>query len=177
MLLEYSYDKCNVIIEDFKNSNIASLSITKTETNAFVMDYTLISELSEAKQTAVRQVLSESLEQRLEIVSVLNDFIEAQILDAVNSFEFRFNAINVRNKCELVYSFSFKSIPTDDTKPLLVELEKCLEHYDLLVTKLGVADCEIKDVFTRTASTRNKKYVPLTMKDFCDSIRTELAKG
>lgn len=65
----------------------------------------------------------------------------------------------------------------ENNNALLVELEKCLEHYDLLITKLGASDVELKDVFIKPVG-RSKKYLPVTMKDFGDSIRKEeLAKS
>ncbi len=175
MLLEYSYDKCNMVIDSFNKSNIASLSITKAENGAYVMDYVLVSDLAEPKQVAVRKVLAESLPKRLEVVAILNQFLEAQILNGVTNFSLRFNAIDVRNECELVVSSAYKAMP-ENNNALLAELEKCLEHYDLLITKLGASDVELKDVFIKPVG-RSKKYLPVTMKDFGDSIRKELAKS
>lgn len=177
MLLEYSYDKFNDIIDKFEKSEVASLDITQSDSGAFVMSCVLIDELPEPKQNLVRAALAASLPDRIEILNVLNQFMEVQIMDGVNSFSLHFNAINVKEKCEISYFSSFKPVMEDTGKSLLVELEKCLEHYDLLVTKLAVSDVEIENVFTRTSGSRNKKYVPVTLSDFGNVIRKELAKG
>lgn len=177
MLLEYSYDKCNEVIDNFKNSKIASLSIAKAESGSFVMDYTLIEDLPVARQVTVRKALYESLPERLQVVDVLNQFLEAQILNGVNNFSLRFNAIDVRNnKCEISYSSSFKTV-IDDNKSAYLELQQCLERYDLLITKLGVSDVVISDIYAKSSSNKGRKYLPVTMSDFGEAIRKELGKG
>ena len=110
MILEYNYDKGNTVLEYFKQSKLATLDIKTTKENGetkFVMEYTFVEDYPEPRQNLIREVLANSLPERLQLANVLNQFIENQILDNVNDFTLRFNAVKVR-KCEITYSSSYK---------------------------------------------------------------------
>ncbi len=168
MILEYSYDKANQIVSDFEKSKIASLTILKEADNC-VMEYTLVENLTDLQQAIATKTLSESLMERLQVVNILNKFIEAQIHNGVNNFALQFNVVDVK-KCEINYSYSFQS-PVEDNKSLFLKLEDCLEEFDLLITKLGIGDVELDNTYTKVSS---RKYGKITMKDFGDAIRKEL---
>lgn len=179
MILEYSYDKGNLILEYFKKSELASLNIKtikptkKGDETKFVMEYTFIKDYPEPKQNLIRKVLAESLPERLQLTNVLNQFLENQILDAVNDFSLRFNAVNVR-KCEISYSSSYNAVKSAAPKNLLNDLTKCLERFDYIVTEMGIADQATTNIFKKEGSGRNKKYVPLTIKDVGNTLRQSL---
>lgn len=180
MILEYSYDKANMVLDYFKQSKIASLDIKTVKERrpdgetAFVMEYTLVEDYPEPRQSLIREVLQNSLQERLQLANVLNQFIENQILDNVNDFSLKFNAVKVR-KCEIAYSSSYKQAVKDTN--LTDELVKCLERFDRIVTEMGIADHETANVFRREGSGRNKKYVALTIKEVGDTLRQSLTEG
>ena len=163
MILEYSYDKGNKILDLFKKAELATLEIKKVKDcneSKFVMEYTLISDYAEARQLAIKEVLSQSLAERLQLANVLNQFIEAQTLNNVNDFSLKFNAVKVK-KCEISYSSSYKQGVQNVS--LLEELTNCLERYDRIVTEMGISDQQTSNIYRKEGSGRNKKYIPLTM--------------
>ena len=177
MILEYNYDKGNFVLDLLKKSEIATLTISENKTEdgiiRYVMDYTLVSDYPEPKQNVIRKALSESLPERLQLVSVLNTFIEQQILNNVNSFSLKFNALNVR-KCQISYSYSYKSQVEDVS--LLPELIKTLERYEYIATKMGVMDQET-NVFRKEGGGKSKKYTPLTIGEVSKILRQSLMEG
>lgn len=176
MILEYSYDKGNKVLDLFKKSELATLNIRKVkdgDEDKFVMEYTLISDYAETRQTAIKELLSESLAERLQLANVLNQFIENQILNNVIDFSLKFNAVKVK-KCEITYSSSYKQAVQNIS--LLQELTNCLERYEHIVTKMGIADQATSNIYRREGTGRNKKYVPLTIKEVSDTLRQSLAE-
>ena len=178
MLLEYSYDKANTILDYFKKSELATLVIStvKEDKNSdpkFIMEYTFIKDYPETKQNLIRKVLSESLAERFQLSNILNKFIENQILKNVKEFSLKFNAVNVR-KCEIVYSYSFKqSLPNVS---LIKELEQCLENYDSIITKMGISDQPATNIYRREGTGRNKKHIPLTIREVGNILRQSLSE-
>lgn len=176
MLLEYSYDKANKVLEYFKNSELATLDIRTVREKKldgeikFVMEYTFIKDYSEPKQNLIRKVLSDSLPERLQLVNVFNHFIENQILDNVKEFSLRFNAVNVK-KCEIVYSSSYKH--TNKTISVCDELVKCLEKLDRIILDMGITEQETT-LYRKEGSGRSKKYTQLTIKEVGDVLRQSL---
>ena len=176
MLLEYSYDKANQVLEYFKNSELATLDIKTVRTRGldfeikFVMEYTFIKDYPEPKQNLIRKALSESLPERLQLSNVFNQFIENQVLDNVKDFSLRFNAVNVK-KCEFAYSSTYKQAAKETN--LCNELIKCLEKLDRIILTMGVTETET-NLYKKEGSGRSKKYVPLTIKDVSDTFRQSL---
>lgn len=180
MLLEYNYDKGNLVLEMLKKSEIATLTISQVETgdntSAFVMDYTLVSDYPEPKQNVIRKALAESLPERLQMVNVLNGFIEQQILNNVNSFSLKFNSVNVR-KCQISYQTSYKSSKSSESNlNLLPELINVLERYEHIATKMGIMDQQT-NVFKKEAGGKGKKYTPLTIGEVSKALRQSLMEG
>lgn len=178
MILEYNYDKGNYILELFKNAELATLNIKTVRERRidgetkFVMEYTLVKDYAEPRQQLIRDALSESLAERLQIVAVLNQFIENQIQNNVNDFSLKFNAVKVR-KCEISYSSSYKQTQPQKVD-LLKELIDCLERYDHIVTEMGISSQAIGNIYRKEGAGRNKKYVPLSIKDMGDILRHSL---
>ena len=176
MILEYNYDKGNYILDLFKNAELATLNIKKVkggDEDKFVMEYTLTSDYSEDRQAAIKQVLSESLSERLQLANVLNQFIENQILNNVVDFSLKFNAVKVR-KCEITYSSSYKQAVQNIST--IQELVSCLERLDRIVTEMGIADQATDNIYRREGNGRNKKYVQLTIKEISDTLRQSLVE-
>jgi hypothetical protein len=177
MILEYSYDNGNMILDYFKQSKLATLDIKTVRERRpdgdvkFVMEYTLVEEYPELRQELIKEVLADSLPERLQLANVLNKFIENQILDNVNDFSLKFNAVQVR-KCEITYSSSYKQAVKDTN--LTQELIKCLEKYDRIVTEMGIADQPTKNLFKREGSGRNKKYTLATIQEVGNALRQSL---
>lgn len=174
MLLEYNYDKGNLVLEMLKKSEIATLNISKAETDdkagKYIIDYTFISDYPESKQDTIRKALSDSLPERLRIVNVLNGFIEQQILNNVNNFSLKFNAVNVR-KCQISYQTSYKS--SEGSINLLPELINALEKYEYIATKMGIMD-QKTNVYRKEAGSKGKKYTPLTIGEVSKTLRQSL---
>lgn len=181
MILEYSYDKGNQILDYFKQSKLASLDIKTIKEDGdtkFVMEFTLVEDYPEPRQTLIKEVLADSLPERLQLTSVLNQFIENQILNNVNSFSLKFNTVKVR-KCEINYSSSYKqaTVTTKSTDSYTIaDLNKCLESFDRIVTRMGIADQPTANVFRREGTGRNRKYVPLTMQEIATTLRQSLVE-
>lgn len=168
MILEYSYDNGNKILDLFKESKLATLDIKTVHNDnetKFVMEYTLVEDYQ--KQSLIRKVLDDSLAERLQLVNVLNQFIENQILENVNDFSLKFNTVKV-NKCEIVYSFSYKH-SSKSVNPI-AKLTKCLEEYDRLILEMGITD-QATPVFKKVGSGKNKKYTQLTIGEISDVLR------
>lgn len=176
MILEYNYDKGNQVLELFKKAELATLEIKTVKENnetKFVMEYTLINDYTDNRQSMIREALSTSLSERLQLANVFNQFIENQILNNVIDFSLKFNAVRVR-KCEITYSSSYKQTPQN--VDLLQELRNCLERYDHIITEMGIADHATANIYRKEGSGRNKKYVPLTIKDVGNTLRRSLTE-
>lgn len=171
MILEYSYDKANKILELLKESQLASLTVTKAK-DTYVMEYTLISDYPEQKQGLIRKVLSEALPQRLKLVNLMNQFIEKQILNLVDDFSIKFNSVNVR-QCDFKYAYGFKDDGSIQSQEPIQTIETCLEQLENTVTKMGVAKQQVP-VYRREGTGRNKKYIQLTVQEFIATIRQSL---
>lgn len=171
MILEYSYDKANQVLELLKESKLASLTVTKAE-DTYVMEYTLISDYPEQKQSLIRKVLSEALPQRLKLVNLMNQFVENMILDLVDDFSIKFNAVNVR-QCEFKYAYGFKNDANQPAEVPVQTIETCLEQLENTITKMGAAEQQVP-VYRREGTGRNKKYIQLTMQEFIATIRQSL---
>ena len=176
MILEYSYDKANEILSLFKESKIATLNIQQRTTedgDTYIMEYSLIDNYIDSKRDDMRKVLAESLPERLCIAELLNEFIENQTLNNVKKFKLYFNIVDVC-KCEISFSTSFGHNPnnTSDIK----QLQKCLERYDSIVTRMGVGDIEIPNVYRKEGSGKNRKNIPVTVKDIGNSVRHALTE-
>lgn len=174
MILEYNYDKANKVLELFKESKLATLNIQPKEHEGeptFIMEYTLIDDYAEKKQHDMRRVLMQSLPERLRVAQLLNDFIEHQALKNVKEFTLQFNIVDV-HKCEVTYSASFGDEANDisDVK----QLQNLLEQYDLLITKMGVGDITVPNVLRREGGGKNRKYVPLTVRDIEKALRSAI---
>lgn len=178
MILEYNYDNGNLVLDLFKQSALATLEIktvTDKDEPRFVMEYSLVKDYSETDQAIIRKALSESLNERLQLANVLNQFIENQILNNVISFSLKFRAAHVR-KCEITYSSSFKKAGMKDPKKGISDLVKCLEQLDNIVTDLGIGTQTVTGIFQKEGSGRNKKYVPLTVQEISYSLRHALTE-
>lgn len=176
MILEYSYDSANIVLELLKGSKIASLTVAKHE-DTYAMEYTLIEDYSEAKQVFIRKNLADALPQRLKVVELMNQFVENQILGLVNSFSLSFDAVNKR-KCQIQYSVSFGKTRSntengEQHKEPVVQMQKCLEQFENILLQLGVQDQTV-NVYRREGSGRNKKHVQLTLQGVVEEIRKSL---
>lgn len=170
MILEYNYDNGNKILDLFKESKLATLDIKPIqdgENVKFAIEYTLIEDYPEARQELIKKVLNDSLSERLQLVNVLNKFIENQILKNVKSFCLKFNTVKV-NKCEISYSASYKQ--SLQTVSPIAKLTQCLEEYDRLVIEMGIAD-QVTPVFKRDGGGKSKKYSQLTIGEISDVLR------
>lgn len=177
MILEYSYDSANTILELLKGSKLASLTVAK-HGDVYAMEYTLIEDYSEAKQVFIRKNLAEALPQRLKVVELMNQFVENQILGLVNNFALSFDAVNKR-KCQIQYSVSFaekakkvSEIGEQHNEPV-VQMQKNLEQLENILMKLGAQD-QLVNVYRREGSGRNKKHVQLTLQGAITEIRKSL---
>ena len=185
MLLEYNYDNGHKILEAFKNSELATLNISTVKEKdsndkvRFVMEYTLIKDYPEERQAAIRDILANSLSERLQLVNILNKFIENQILDNVNNFSLKFNTVKVR-KCEIFYSFSFGSKvgigSNQGETSSLKDLTTCLEKFDHIIIDMGIANQSTDSIYRREGTGRSKKYIPLTFKEVSDILRQSLVE-
>lgn len=182
MILEYSYDKGNMILDYFKQSKIASLEIKTVKEKipngetAFVMEYTLVDDYPEPRQSLIREVLQNSLQERLQLANVLNKFIENQILNNVKNFSLKFNTVKVR-KCEISYSFSYKQQTEENKMSSTDELVQCLERLDRIITEMGAGGHSTANIYKKEGAGRNKKYIPLTVQDVANTLRQSLVEG
>jgi hypothetical protein len=179
MILEYNYDNGNLVLDLFKKAALATLEIktvTDCDDTRFVMEYTLIEDYPELRQEMIRQALSESLNERLQLSNVLNQFMENAILDNVKAFYLNFNAVKVR-KCQIRYSSSYgTNAKAAAPKSNIVNLEQCLEQFDRIVIDMGAGAQTVPGIFKREGSGRNKKYVPLTISDLAAALRHALTE-
>ena len=175
MILEYNYDKANEVLELFKNSKLATLNIQPQNTEhgvVYLMEYTLIENYVDTKQEKMRQVINESLPERLRIAELINDFIEHQAIGNVREFNLFYNIVDT-NKCEVSYTASFGQEYNNVSD--IKQLQKCLEWYDTIITKIGVGDLTIPNV-VKTNGKNRKNITPITLKDFAGIIRHTLSK-
>lgn len=175
MILEYSYDKANRILDLFKESKIATLEIKKTgaeDDATYVMEYTVLTDYTEPKQVRIKEALSESLPERLKLTTILTTFVENQILDNVKDFGFKFNAVNAR-KCEVSYFATYKNQVVEENC-LVKQLERCLERYDYIITKMGATDQQT-ELFKKEPG-KGKKYSQLTLGEVGLELRQALEK-
>lgn len=176
MILEYNYDNGNKILNLFKESKLATLDVKTVKDGdeiKFVMEYTLVEDYPEARQELIKEVLAESLSERLQLANVLNKFIENQAIDNVNNFVLKFNTVKVR-KCEISYSSSYKQQIKETSS--VEELMKCLEKLDHIIVEMGISNQEIPGLFMKDGKGKSKKYVPLTIKDMEFTLRQLLTE-
>lgn len=176
MILEYSYDKANEILALFKDSKIATLDIqekTAGEDKTYVMEYSLIDSYVEKKRSDMHKVLSNSLPERLRVAELLNDFIEHQSLNNVKEFKLHFNIVDV-HRCEVTYSASFGQEANNMSD--IQQLQKCLEQYDSIITRMGVSDITVPNIFRKEGSGKNRKNVSLTVKEIGEALRHALVE-
>ena len=176
MILEYNYDKANEILTLFKDSKIATLNIqpkTTDEETVYLMEYTLIDSYIEKKRNDIRRVLNESLPERLRVAELLNDFIEHQALNSVKEFKLTFNVVDVQ-RCEITYSVSFDKEASNVSD--IKQLQKCLEQYDSIITRMGVNDITVPNIFRKEGSGKNRKNMPLTVKEIGEILRHALVE-
>ena len=149
MILEYNYDNGISVLEHIKKSELVTLTIkqVKDSNQKFVISYTLINDYPEKSQNIIREVLSNSLEDRLQLINILNQFIENQSLGNVNDFSLNFNSLSSKKKCEIFYSSSYKTVKQKDNS--IQELIQCLENYDCIVTKMGIHSQEVPKIFKK----------------------------
>lgn len=174
MILEYNYDKGNIVLEHFKKSELATLEIKTVKENdetKFVMEYTYVEDYPEQKQKLIRTALSNSLSQRLSLCNIINQFIENEILNNVKDFNLKFNAVNT-HKCEISYSSSFLS--TFKNVNQILEMTKCLEKLEDIMLKMGIHDQPTKNIYKKVGNGRNKKYSALTIQDIVSTLRHSL---
>ena len=77
------------------------------------------------------------------------------------------------NKCEVSYTASFGQEYNNVSD--IKQLQKCLEWYDTIITKIGVGDLTIPNV-VKTNGKNRKNITPITLKDFAGIIRHTLSK-
>lgn len=184
MILEYNYDKAMSILELFKNGEIAYLSIKQQEipddNPKFIMEYILIKDYPEDKQNCIRVALSNSLQLRLNIVNLLNSFIENQIVNNVDVFNLTFNAVNV-SKCNINYTLTYKSkfvydCIANNSTCNHTDLVDCLDKLDSIINKMKVSNTKIDNIFKREGTGRNKKYTQLTVADTVSLLKELLTE-
>jgi len=181
MILEYNYDNGNLVLDLFKKSALATLEIKTVQEKRidaplrFVMEYTLVEDYPEDKQVAIRKILSESLNERLQTVNVINKFIENAILNNVKAFNLSFNTVMVR-KCEIFYSSSYGANSVATPQSDIAKLTQCLEQFDSIITSMGVAQETVPGVFKREGTGKNKKNVPLNIADLAAALRHALVE-
>lgn len=177
MILEYSYDNGMKVLDLFKRSALATLSIktVKEEDKGpkFIMEYTCIEDYSEIIQSKIHKALDASLSERLNLVNILNRFIEKAILGEIKSFTFNFNAVNVR-KCQISYASSFSGGET--SKPSIEDLIKCLEQLEHIVVDMGIHDQAIPGMFKKEGNGKSKKYTQLTVQEISSGLRKVLTE-
>lgn len=172
MILEYSYDKMNFILDLFRESKIASLTISKGA-DSYVMEYTKLEDLSPEDLKFAKETLNNSLPERLNAVNVLNQFMEKQIMNTVIEFSFRFNVVRTR-KCQISYTCNYSDNAQDESKRLTEQLIQCLENYDRIVTEMGIADQKTPNIFEKSGNGKNKSYSALSIRDVGNVLRHAL---
>ena len=172
MILEYSYEKAMKVLELFKESKIVRLDITETENGITVMEYKLIDEYPSHVRKQINRTLSEAMPRRLQLIELLNNFIITKSVNEEIHLNLHFNAVSVK-KCRIDFSYTGNLLKTSDEQNSLAALNVCLERVDNIITSMGVSSQKL-DVFRKEGNGRGKKYIPLTLKDFCFVIRKAL---
>lgn len=172
MLLEYSYDNATKVLELMQNSAVASLRITEQD-NVCVLEYTLVKDYSEAQQNVIRRTLAESMPKRLALISLLHDFIVTKSAGKDIHLNLVFDAVSVK-QCEVVYSLHGHPLLREVEENNVEELRRCLERYDDLILRMGIANQKIPNVYRKEGSGKSKKTTQLTLRDFCTLLREAL---
>lgn len=176
MILEYSYDKANKILDYFRSGEIAYLSIKKTTKGngdeTYAMEYSLVSTYPDDKVKLIKIALHKSLPMRLDVTKLLTQFIQNQSIGNIDDFDFVFNAVDVA-ECTVNYRIEYKSKNAELCDHM--ELVKCLERLDLITTRMGVTDIKLDNIFKRENG-RGKKYISLSISDVIDILRKSLTE-
>lgn len=163
MILEYSYEKATKVLELFKESKIASLDITEGG-DSTIMEYTLIDEYPVHMQRQIRNTLAGIMPRRLQLIEFLNNYIVTKSSGVDIKLELHFNAVSLK-KAKIDYSYTGGPLLKSSELDNLQALKACLDRVDQLVIAMGVSSQEL-DVYKKDRSGRNKKYVPVTLRDF-----------
>lgn len=179
MILEYTYDNGLAVLDLFKQSALATLSIQtvkddNTDEPRFIIEYSLTESYDVLTQSKIRKVLESSLKERLKLVNVLNQFIENAILGNIKTFSLTFNAVNVR-KCQILYSSS-SSGTKPITKASVQDLVKCLAELDRIIVDMGIYDQAVPGMFKKDGSGKGKKYAQLTIQEISTGLRKTLTE-
>lgn len=176
MLFEYSNEKANKILDLLKDNKIATLAVNQVgNNNTYILEYTLIEEYKEKEQKAIRKTLENSLPVRVNIITILNQFIENKSLNLVNTFSLKFSAVAVK-VCSFGYSYSFKSSSSIycSNSYLTKEIMNHIEDCQVLIRRTGASDQKINCYTQVDGQGKRKKYRQLTLGEFCQILKESL---
>ena len=170
MLLEYSYDNANKILNMFNEGKIATLEIAPVAgSDKFAMEYTLITEYPSAQIAKIRLAMSNpnSFSVRTKVTHLLNEFIEHQTTNTVVKFRLSFSAINSM----VCSSSSVCQYGNTHVSTLSKEISDCVDNLERLVTKLGISYNSVPDMYCKKGK---KKNMPVTVKDLVTVLKNIL---
>lgn len=116
MILEYSFNNANEVLDLIKHDKIVSLNVEKVGEEKYVMDYKLFSSLEEEEKAAVRLTMSKSIPERMRLIEVFNSFLEHMITKTVDSFRLSYTALNV-SKSKLNYNSIYRNVFSSEALP------------------------------------------------------------
>lgn len=190
MILYYTYDKMKKIIEMFEREEICSIKIEKVPgllntKDSYSIEYIRFSELSGSVLENARKIFELCLPERIRVMQMLNDFIEHSLVNAVKNFDliFKTDCVNYR---VFNYTIQFDDISNIASAPEIKEHEyiqpkdnmkrllQALSYYDDVVLDMGIANQKIPNVFRKEGTGKNRKSIPVTIKDIGDLVRITL---
>jgi len=160
MITEYNYDNAMKVLEQFKDSNIATLYI-KNENGICVMEYTLVESYHPELRDKISARLRTVMPQRLGLIKILNDFIITRTVDPSVSLNLEFNAVE-SDKPKILYTLNGNMLQSEDYVGLL---DKCMNKIDFLTGKLGIGNLPVDGLFRKIGTGKGRKHIPVTVKD------------
>ena len=172
---KYSYDEVKELIRQFGNSNVAQIDLEDKEDGTFALSYLLISDVQNIKSVRnMDSLIRKNLAKRLYISDLLNRYLEKKSLGKVMNFCIHFN-IKDTETLELTSSWGYTTLP-DSHNDHVDYLNKCLEQYDMLITKLGAVDQQV-ELYRKTGKGKRCKYEPVTLGDISEVLRKALEEN
>ena len=171
MIYEYTYDIGMKVLQLFKEDKLATLTIEMTD-GKFVVDYTLKSEYDKEDRERIYANYRNNLSKRIDVVDILNEFIEMQATDRVKVFTMDLDATGENGiKCKVSRAYTGDPItPASATE----DVEKTLSRLEAELCNTGANALKINAYSCAKAGKGNKKYTQLTLGDLLEIIRESM---
>lgn len=175
MVLEFSHEKMEKIIERFCDGMLATLDIYEKD-GVYLINYTGTNIYTMEQQAAMKNVLDENLSIRIKMQDTLTEFLENMAMDNVQKMEFHYSILNT-NYIDMRMSLILKEnglVRAKNSESRMAQLNTLCEMLDKQVLDMGIKDIQIPGIFRREGAGKNRKYIQQTLGDLTGMVKAAL---